>query len=312
MLSTMRVVLLLLAALPVFASEVVSGVHLIRGGFVPGTQPDGNTVIFTAPLGLVIVDTGRHASHTGEIVRFAEAAKQPVKAIVNTHWHLDHIGGNAHLRRSYDGVKIYASNALAGAMTGFLANYKKQLEQMIGETNDDAAKKRFEAELAIINSGAQLAPDVTITKSGPQLLAGRELTLNLEQRAVTEGDLWIFDRETGVLVAGDLVTLPAPFLDTACPAQWLESLDRLAKVDFELLIPGHGAPMTKRQFESYRRAFSNLLKCAGGEAVVKESCISGWMTDTAALSHGGDDRFTRQLMDYYVDVIPARTKACAR
>lgn len=291
-----RLAVLLFLALPALAaSEVVSGVHLIRGGFTPGSQPDGNTVIFTAPEGLIVVDTGRHVAHTQAIADFASAAKQPVKTIVNTHWHLDHVGGNVLLRRTFPGVRVYASGALSDAMTGFLANYKKQLEQMLKESPD---AKSFRAELDLIESGAQLAPDEVVTKSAARTFAGRELAVNLEQNAVTAGDLWILDRATGVLVAGDLVTLPAPFLDTACPAKWMASLDRIARSEFELLIPGHGAPMTRRQFETYRRAFGNLLKCEE-----KKICIDGWLSDTAALTSGENATFTRQLMEYYADLM---------
>ncbi len=64
-----------LALLLALALEIVPGVHLIRGKFTPGAQPDGNTIVFTAPDGLVVVDTGRHAEHTQQIVDFAKSAK---------------------------------------------------------------------------------------------------------------------------------------------------------------------------------------------------------------------------------------------
>src|SRR4051794_352511 len=45
---------------PDVATTIASGVDLIAGAFVPGSQPDGNSVVFTGPNGLVVVDTGRH------------------------------------------------------------------------------------------------------------------------------------------------------------------------------------------------------------------------------------------------------------
>ena len=62
-------VVLLVAALATDAPaapqprEIASGVHLLPGGFPPGRGPDGNTVVFDAPDGLIVVDTGRHAWH---------------------------------------------------------------------------------------------------------------------------------------------------------------------------------------------------------------------------------------------------------
>lgn len=284
------------------ATELLSGIHVIRGTFAPGSQPDGNSVILEAPEGLVVIDTGRHAAHTQAILDFAKKAARPISAVINTHWHLDHIGGNALIRREYPAARIYASNALHDAMTGFLASYRTQLKAVADSSTTAEARKNFEAELALIDAGPKLAPDVVITASGPRTIAGRALRLGLESNAVTAGDVWILDETTGVLIAGDLVTLPAPFLDTACPSRWQESLDRIAKLEFDLLIPGHGAPMTRTQFATYRAAYRDLLACAAADRP-KEQCIDGWIRTVAPLMSGFDDRFTRALMEYYVDVL---------
>lgn len=105
-------------ALPASPGEIAPGVHLIRGEFAPGQQPDGNSVIFEQRNGAIVVDTGRHEFHTRAILDFVKP-----RAVINTHWHLDHIGGNALIRREVPGVKIYASGALHDALNGFLANY---------------------------------------------------------------------------------------------------------------------------------------------------------------------------------------------
>jgi glyoxylase-like metal-dependent hydrolase (beta-lactamase superfamily II) len=284
-------------------SEVAPGIQLIRGRFVPGTQPDGNTVIFAAPDGLVVMDTGRHAQHTQTLLDFAAAEKAPIAAVVNSHWHLDHIGGNALVRRAFPKVTIYASDALAEARTGFLANYHRQLEEMIvAKTTAPDAASRFRTELALIDDAAHLAPDVVIDAPGVRKIAEREFEVGLERYAVTAGDVWLFDRQSGVLASGDLVTLPAPFLDTACAPRWKESLDRIGRKNFELLIPGHGPPLTHRQFDVYRAAFGSLLQCAGSDAT-KASCIDGWINGIAPLIRPDEQAFTRSLMDYYVDVL---------
>jgi glyoxylase-like metal-dependent hydrolase (beta-lactamase superfamily II) len=281
-------------------TELAPGVDLLPGRFVKGTQPDGNTVILRGRTGLVVVDTGRHPEHTQGVIDFANAAHLPVVAIVNSHWHLDHLGGNAMLRKAFPDVRVYASAAFADARKGFLARYRAQLEDMVRKTPDSAAQKPWLAEIALIDAGDALAPDEIVATSGERTLAGRRLRLELEDHAVTAGDLWVFDKATRVLVAGDLVTLPVPFLDTACPERWKAALDRLAKTDFVLLVPGHGAPMHRHQFEVYRKAFDGLLKRAASDQP-KPSCIAGWMHDAGPLLAGEDPAFVRSLLDYYVD-----------
>src|SRR5690606_3214184 len=157
------------------------------------------------------------------------------------------------------------------------------------------------AELAILDAGPALAPDETVTVSGERTLAGRKLRIGLETHAVTAGDLWVLDPETDVLAAGDLVTLPAPFFDTACPERWRAALDRLAEADFELLVPGHGEPMPRTAFESYRRAFGALLDCAGSEERSNEACIDGWLEGIGGLVPEADRPLARSLLAYYLD-----------
>ena len=294
---------LLLASAAALAApiEVAPGVHLLRGDYVPGRQPDGNTVVFDAPRGLVVVDTGRHAAHTRGILDFAAARKKSVKAVVNTHWHLDHIGGNGLIRAEVPGVRVYASSALEDALKGFLANYAKQLKELIAKTAEGSEEQtRYRTELALIESGRRLAPDEVIRTSGKRTLAGRPLMLHLETHAVTAGDIWIFDAATKTLVAGDLVTLPFPFLDTACPPRWNEALARIAAVDFNVLIPGHGPPMSREQFASYRAAYSALLACAASDAS-NADCSSAWLKTIGDLTPQSEHDFTRQGLTYYLD-----------
>jgi len=292
-------------------TTVAPGVHVVSSAYVPGRQPDGNSVIFHARDGLVVMDTGRHAEHTQRVIDFARAAGLPIKAVVNSHWHLDHIGGNPRIRAAFPDVHVYASAAIDDAMHGFLADYRKQLEGAIAQSKDDAQVQAWRGELAIIDSGKALYPDVTIAQSRTLTLGGHRFQVHLQANAVTAGDVWLFDPQTRVLAAGDLVTLPVPFLDTACPARWQDALDTLAKQDFKILVPGHGAPMSREQFATYRRAYANLLTCAASDKG-KTACIDGWLQDAAGLLSAEDSKAAKPMLDYYIDsslrADPAKTK----
>lgn len=283
------------------AATIAPGVDLIPGTFVAGSQPDGNTVIFKGSDGLIVFDTGRHPEHAQQIIDFANAAKQPVVAIVNSHWHLDHVGGNVRLRQAFPGVRVYASAAIEDAMHGFLASYHAQLEDAIKQTGGDETKAApWRAELALIDAGPALFPDELITKSETRTIAGRKLRVGITDHAVTAGDVWLFDPTTRVLASGDLVTLPAPLFDTACAAHWRAALGSLTAVDFKTLVPGHGAPMTRADFATYRHAFDRLLDCAAGKNT-KQVCVDGWMHDADSLIPSSDKALARSLLDYYID-----------
>jgi glyoxylase-like metal-dependent hydrolase (beta-lactamase superfamily II) len=117
----------------------------------------------------------------------------------------------------------------------------------------------------------------------------------VETRAVSDGDIWILDRKSKTLIAGDLVTLPVPVFDTACPEGWQQALSRVAEVDFETLVPGHGAPMVREDFTTYRGGFDGLLTCAAS-AAEDAACIDGWFHAVKA----EDSPYARELLAYYV------------
>src|SRR5277367_5615632 len=283
------------------ASLIAPGTYLIEGEVTPNRQPDSNSIVIVAPQGLIVFDTGRHPQHAQQVLEFARAQNQPIAAIINSHWHLDHVGGNPRLRAAFPDIRVYASSAIEAARRGFLAEYRAQLvTQLASAAKDPKAQEPLRAEMALIDAGAALDPTDVIARSAPLAIAGRVLQVHLESHAVTAGDVWVLDPATGVLLAGDLVTLPAPFFESACPARWRNSLAHLAKARFDWLVPGHGSPMNRAQFSAYRKAFSHLLECAAGDAK-KADCIDGWLSDAAPLILPKEMSYARTLIGYYLE-----------
>jgi glyoxylase-like metal-dependent hydrolase (beta-lactamase superfamily II) len=286
------------AAAPV---AIAPGVHVLSTVTPPGTQPDGNSIVLEGDGALVVFDTGRHVEHTQQLVDFAKAEGAPIVAIVNSHWHLDHIGGNKLLRAAFPDVAVYASGALEDALDGFLARYRAQLAGAIaGDETPHDTKAAMRTEMALIDAGPALGPTDVVTASRTLAVAGLGLELHLERAAVTAGDVWVYEPRTRTLLAGDLVTLPAPFLDTACPARWQAVLGTLAATRFEKLVPGHGAPMTRASFDAWRTAFDGLLACGASEAP-NAQCADRWLADAGGLVAEADHAYARALVDYYLD-----------
>ena len=303
---------------PPGGQRLADDIVVLPGKYVPGRQPDGNSVVFANANGLVVVDTGRHAAHAQALLDLAARADRPIAAIVNSHWHLDHVGGNPRLRAQYPALTVYASPAIEAAMGDFLATYRKQLQQAIAASKDADEKTRYRTEVALIDQGRALYPDVRITAAGDRVVAGRKLHVGFEANAVTAGDVWLLDREARVLVAGDLVTLPAPFLDTACPKRWQAALARLEKQPFDRLVPGHGPVLDRAGVARYRGGYDRLLACAATKAPVGE-CIAGWHRDVDPLMPAEADRKSADaLLGYYLGHVlrgpdaPRTAKRCAK
>ena len=275
--------------------------QLIPGSFERGRGPDGNSVILDAPDGLIVVDTGRHPAHQDAILAAAKARGKPVAAIVNTHWHLDHTGGNAELRAAYPGIPIYASNAVDGALKGFFPRSRAGAEQFItsGKASHEQVAE-IRRDMAAMDDLANLRPSQVIDRTGPMTIAGRRLDVHLEPYAATAGDVWLYDPMARLAIVGDLVVGLAPFMDTACPEGWRAALGHISAVPFRTLVPGHGAMMTRADFGQWRKAFDALLDCAAGSAD-RQTCIDGWMRDAAPFIQAADKDRVPGMIGYYID-----------
>lgn len=274
--------------------------HLVPGSFEPGRQPDGNSVFLDAPEGLILVDAGRHPAHQEKLLAYARARGRPIAAIINTHWHLDHVGGNSEIRAAYPKAPVYGSTAVEGALTGFFPRSRKSAEEFLASGQ---ASPEIQAEMmgdfAAMEDVAALRPTRPVTRSGKVRISGRTLRLNLARFAATEGDVWVYDEQAKLVIAGDLVVGPVPFFDTGCPEGWRKALGEIAATPFDTLIPGHGEPMTRPQFLQWRTAFDNLLDCAAS-ARAKAICVAGWKHDAAAFIPAGEARID-SMVGYYLD-----------
>ena len=283
---------------------------LIPGAFPTDRQPDGNTIIFEDKNGLIVVDTGRHKEHQQAILDLARARGKPIVAIVNTHWHLDHSGGNQELRAVYPHAKLYTSNAVRGALDHFLARSLDDARRKLADPAiSDADKAEIRLGYDAITDRRDLIPDMPVTDTIRLPYAGHYLELRLAPHAATEGDTWIYDSHARIVVAGDLVVLPLPFFDTACAEGWRQALATIDRTDFAILYPGHGPALSHGELSLYRLAFDRLLDCAQSDAA-KSACIDGWLRDAGHLLRTDLERKqSRGYLDYYLDRILRNAKS---
>lgn len=257
---------------------LAAGVWLLPGRFPRERQPDGNSLVLEGAEGLVVIDSGRHAEHTQALLDFAARRGRPIASVINTHWHLDHLGGNALLREAHPGIEVIGSPAISRAIDERFAGFRRDMAALLDDPKtEERIRRMVRIDLALYDRAAALRPTRHLDAGAPQALApaGRALTLGHEA-AASDGDLWVLDRASGVLAVGDLVTLPVPFLDTACPARWREALARVEALPFERLVPGHGPPMDRDAWRRWRAGFEALLDCAASDAAPR-TCSARWV-----------------------------------
>lgn len=207
-------------AVEIRTTEVRDGVWAMQGA-------GGNLGLVVGERGAFLIDD-QYAPLTDKILAaIAEVTDQPVKFVLNTHWHGDHTGGNENLAESgtlvvaHDNVRERLS---AGQFMAF-----------------------FDSEVPPAPEGA--LPVVTFNDRVSFHLGGHSLDAVHLPHAHTDGDSIVRLREANVIHAGDIVFYGMyPFIDYDSGghlAGMVEAVDRiLAMTDEETrIIPGHGGPV---------------------------------------------------------------------
>lgn len=285
---------------------VAPGWHLLPGALGDGRGPDGNTILIDAPKGLIVVDTGRHAAHSDAILGYARSKDREIAAIINTHWHLDHSSGNRRLKTAFPRAPLYATTAIDRALApdGFLARELARAPSYLESAALGAAQKeQVRLFQQTMRDPQSLRADREVKKSKRMRIAGLILDVRVAVRAVTDADVWLFDRRTRIAVLGDLVTFPAPFFETACPQRWSHALDDVWRTPFERAIPGHGPLITRAQFDVYRHSFNAFVACAASDVDAKR-CAAAWSVNIAPILKGRPDaELAEGLGAYYVEFL---------
>ncbi len=202
---------------------------------------EGSNIGDIANLGFIIgdesiavIDTG--GSHqVGEALKLAikKISKKPIKYVINTHVHQDHIFGNTAFIS--DETLIYGHFNLKKALQERGSQYIRQ----VSEAGDKVKGTRIIFPHRII---AETSPD-QVKKLSNEItidLGNRKLLLTSHATAHTYSDASVFDLKTKTFFVGDLVSDErAPTMD-GLVKNWIKVLNEIEKVDFKIMVPGHG------------------------------------------------------------------------
>src|SRR5437773_5187116 len=95
------------APAPLHIEKVRENLYVITGGRGTGTSAStvsGNTTVFVASSGVVLVDTKLPGFGTGILEQVRSVTPKPITMIINTHTHVDHTGGNPELPRNVEHI----------------------------------------------------------------------------------------------------------------------------------------------------------------------------------------------------------------
>lgn len=255
-------------------TKVAEGVYLIQHKNAPDHFTESNTVVIIGDSGVLVVDSCYLPSSAREdIAQIKKWTDKPVRYLLNTHWHNDHTQGNASYAEAFPGISIIAQTETAKLIPirvpAYVAEYPTRMERFQREidTGSDAGGRKLSAaeidDLKVAVSGGKAASEIVSAEfrnlhiKSPDLAFDRELDVDLGNRQVqlkflglgnTAGDAVAYLPKEKIVVAGDLVDAPVPFLYGGFPVEQIETLKRLNELVFETLVPGHGGVLKGRAF----------------------------------------------------------------
>ena len=187
--------------------------------------PGGNIAVLTGPDGKLLVDAEIITAGPNVSAALASINTDPVKQLINTHWHFDHTGGNDWLHKA--GASILAQE-----------NTRKHLSQ---ETRVEGWKHTFPAAPAGAIPTTVFKDDYTLHANGTTLTLKRYLP------AHTDSDISVHFAEADIFHTGDTFwNRDYPFIDYSTggsiDGQIRAAEANIAKVTQKtIVIPGHGA-----------------------------------------------------------------------
>jgi cyclase len=201
----------------------------------------GNAGFVTGSTGILVVDTFATEEAARELLaEIRKTTAAPIRWVVNTHYHYDHLGGDAVFRRE-GAVVISHENVRRWTRTENL-KWRKEIT---------AADRAMLAALVL--------PDVTFA-DGLTLQLGDRTAQVLFRPGHTGGDCIVRVPESDVVFGGDLFwNATVPNTVDANTAAWLDTLDALLRAyPSATFVPGHGEPGRALAVRFFRDYISTL------------------------------------------------------
>ena len=211
----------------------IQGPHITNSGFV----------VFS--WGVIVIDSLMTLTLANRLKRaIRSVTDKPIKYVVNTHFHGDHVFGNqCFLPASIVGHK---NTALTLERNGQI--YVTKFAQRFPKLETELTKVRV------------IPPTLTFQNSIRLGTLDEGVDLFFFGHGHTSGDIVLFCPQEKVLFAGDLVFHAiCPTSDDAHISSWLTVLERLEELDSQVIIPGHGDPCGRRELGYMQQLLREVL-----------------------------------------------------
>jgi cyclase len=204
--------------------KIKDDLFVIHNDVVPG-----NTTVLVTTEGVVLVDDKFEIDHDGIMAQLKKITNQPVKYVINTHYHADHSGGNPKLQAL--GAQVVTSEAARA--------------KMVEAKQPGMANITLEDSLRMYVGGKR----IEVHYFGRSHTNGDVVVLFPDHRVVSMGDMFTFGDATPELV---------DYAGGGSAKEWTKTVDGALTLDFDSVVPGHGLVTTKQELRKFRESTLTL------------------------------------------------------
>lgn len=269
-------------------TQLATGVYEIQHEDTGDGFASGNTTVIIGERQVFVVDSCFLPSAARQdIAQIRQWTDKPVTFVLNTHFHNDHNFGNRAYMDAFPALTIIAHAETKKDMDlfgpGSESREKKanaSLQHMLdsGKSQDgqpltaddrqqiktalDRRKPGMDELKGVKFQGATLTFDHDFTID----LGNHEVQVKFLGRGNTAGDAVVYLPREKIVVAGDLVVYPIPYIYDGYPVEWIQTLQNLSQLDANTIVPGHGPVMHDK---TYILLVRDLMKSAVDQMNVK-------------------------------------------
>lgn len=312
--------------------KLAEGVFAVIRKDLPGLMVDANSVFIINEDDVIVVDTSGAPSTTKEVLAaLRRLTNKPVKYVINTHWHDDHIIGDTVYGEAFAGVEFIGHRTMREYLPGRGARNRKSFvegargalnamkeslaknKSLAGSDITDEERASYRSDISLVELALAEAPETRLTL--PTITVEDRLTLHRGDRVIdirhlgsghTSGDLVVHLPKEGIAITGDLVVWPVPLVgsEQSSIGEWSATLERLRELRPAIIVPGHGPVLRD---DSYVKLMARLFASIKQQA--EASAGRGETLDQARRSvsleefkreFAGDSAVRKFLFDVYV------------
>lgn len=259
-------------------TQMAEGVYQVTGTGTVNVM--SNALLVVGADDVLVVDSHVSPNAANALLKSIKAVTdKPLRYLVNSHYHFDHAHGNQVLPADVEIIgHEYTRAKLSGALgnvleesthISFTEGVPGQIEDLqrdIASTNDAEQRADLQARLAVaqahltslrevIPTPPNITMDTRMSVFQTVMQGSREIRILHLGRGHTAGDVVVYLPEERIVFTGDLMLPSLSYMGDSFPLEWVDTLEALKDLDFDFILPGHGAPLQGKEaighFQSY-------------------------------------------------------------